>query len=40
MGEGLLAQFSLAKEQTDRAEGRAGNELEEEEEREEVPDRE
>ena len=40
MGEGQLAQFSLAKEQTDWAEGRAGNELEEEEGREEVPDRE
>ena len=43
MSEGLLAQFSLAKEQTNRAEGRVGNEVEEEEEEEEgeeVSDRE
>ena len=40
MSEGVLTQCSLAKEQTDRVEGRAGDKLEEVEQREEVRDRE
>ena len=40
MDEGLLAQFPLAKEQTDRAEGRTRDEVGEAEEGEEVLDRE